>query len=222
MEALAQRFIPAWAGNTRSGPRRRPRYRVHPRVGGEHRYIDWDPSDSGGSSPRGRGTHVLPDRRWRPDRFIPAWAGNTRWSLLRRWCSTVHPRVGGEHIYADSGGNTEIGSSPRGRGTPPARGGQRSRRRFIPAWAGNTGCSNAGRATITVHPRVGGEHPTSKASLTRAIGSSPRGRGTLFLEELDMACILRCQTAHRRIRHSLTVHRWLPLWRRWVAKIAPA
>ena len=80
---------------------------------------------------------------------------------------SVHPRVGGEHvdlrtvrpaaherfIPAWAGNTLRLGKSGDSVRAPI---------RFIPAWAGNTG-SNLDRvepATHTVHPRVGGEHPS--------------------------------------------------------------
>ena len=173
-----RRFIPAWAGNT-PGPwvRSRP-WPVHPRVGGEHirglafghRY--------GGSSPRGRGTPSGVLHGVGGGRFIPAWAGNTCASAARVSASTVHPRVGGEHMVAGRFCYRVAGSSPRGRGTRRCRAGEGAGGRFIPAWAGNTDRVGVGIRAPPVHPRVGGEH-TGGAAQTRAqTGSSPRGRGT--------------------------------------------
>ena len=73
-----------------------------------------------GSSPRGRGT--LPNVAFLNTPRIP----------------TVHPRVGGEHLPLSGEYWGPYGSSPRGRGTliPEIR--RQMRRRFIPAWAGNT------------------------------------------------------------------------------------
>ena len=66
--------------------------------------------------------------------------------------------VDGEHVRTMSVAASYVGCSPRGRGTR-ARGSRRvGRRRFIPAWAGNTGAG-------------GGAGPG-------CTGSSPRGRGT--------------------------------------------
>ncbi len=132
------RFIPAWAGNTGCFRRTRTCISVHPRVGGEHTRSVAAASHCNGSSPRGRGTPSPSRHRRRQRRFIPAWAGNTptRRGLTR--CSTVHPRVGGEHMRSMSRRSSMPGSSPRGRGTHFERLGNRRFHRFIPAWAGNT------------------------------------------------------------------------------------
>ena len=130
---------------------------VHPRVCGEHlKSCGWL-CGSAGSSPRVRGTPI--DKQ-----FLPR-------------AKTVHPRVCGEH----GGGSAVLvvtGSSPRVRGTPQIRRTPHAARRFIPACAGNT-CANAnGTNTITVHPRVCGEHTISNLADTTGNGSSPRVRGT--------------------------------------------
>ena len=72
------------------------------------------------------------------------------------------------------------GSSPRGRGTPPAEEPSWVRYRFIPAWAGNTRLGADSRGTGPVHPRVGGEHMSPTLLTNVLTGSSPRGRGTHF------------------------------------------
>ena len=175
---VRDRFIPAWAGNTRS-PRLKPCWcSVHPRVGGEHPAKLRTVLRSVGSSPRGRGT--LEEYRYRTAhiRFIPAWAGNTFRYPAEALPTTVHPRVGGEHIAGGGVTASENGSSPRGRGTPVARTTTRCRRRFIPAWAGNTSCGTPGGSAHTVHPRVGGEHAPRRTPFRHRTGSSPRGRGT--------------------------------------------
>ena len=74
-----------------------------------------------------------------------------------------------------------VGSSPRGRGTPaPLREGTPCRR-FIPAWAGNTGAPRHREVFPAVHPRVGGEHTRAGIIIRSLGGSSPRGRGTRHL-----------------------------------------
>ena len=91
------RFIPAWAGNTRSHCQVAKAAPVHPRVGGEHQLIRPRAIVANGSSPRGRGTPVSYYIIAHCTRFIPAWAGNTDVCWSRRPPAAVHPRVGGEH-----------------------------------------------------------------------------------------------------------------------------
>ena len=215
------RFIPACAGNTPSTRWPRGATAVHPRVCGEHGAMRLSTSAANGSSPRVRGTRPASPSAsaWRG--FIPACAGNTRFSVRCSRTMTVHPRVCGEHrrrmaaAATDSrfipacAGNTpgtntprgrRSGSSPRVRGTPrrPPRGpaprtvhprvcGEHARIAlasaviswFIPACAGNTPSLPAASRRSPVHPRVCGEHHPPAVVSNRAVGSSPRVRGTL-------------------------------------------
>ena len=75
------------------------------------------------------------------------------------------------------------GSSPRGRGTHRRRHLRGGVDRFIPARAGNTHAAQSRASSSPVHPRAGGEHPRRLRVTIRAVGSSPRGRGTLGLPD---------------------------------------
>ena len=70
------------------------------------------------------------------------------------------------------------GSSPRGRGTQLQSGASFGPGRFIPARAGNTTRRALPSLAAPVHPRAGGEHPSSPSTSISRAGSSPRGRGT--------------------------------------------
>ena len=70
------------------------------------------------------------------------------------------------------------GSSPRVRGTPGRGCGGRSRRRIIPACAGNTRTPRGFRTGRRDHPRVCGEHSPHDLPGAPHQGSSPRVRGT--------------------------------------------
>ncbi len=139
-----------------------------------------------GSSPRGRGTPSAGPPSGGIRRFIPAWAGNTCSYCSAACSASVHPRVGGEHPHPLQRHLTDDGSSPRGRGTPPARVGCAGPARFIPAWAGNTGHQHRHAAAAAVHPRVGGEHRARPRLYAPPRGSSPRGRGTLAVRSLRL------------------------------------
>ena len=177
------RFIPARAGNARrSHPGKDPEP-VHPRAGGERRLVGDRQPHANGSSPRGRGTHKQHRIESLSPRFIPARAGNAPRCLLRLSSAAVHPRAGGERRTSTGIPSCSAGSSPRGRGTPGARRLLMGDRRFIPARAGNASRSRRRTRQSPVHPRAGGERGTPLARRTWHAGSSPRGRGTLFLDE---------------------------------------
>ena len=83
--------------------------------------------------------------------------------------------------------SSDIGSSPRARGT-----GQRFRwqigdGRFIPASAGNGDRPGRGSKGPAVHPRERGERPRRQFRHNLRNGSSPRARGTagLYLDALN-------------------------------------
>src|SRR3972149_87980 len=113
-------------------------------------------------------------------RFIPAYAGNTMPSLFSPPCSTVHPRVRGEHMNARWISAKSSGSSPRTRGTRLLGEGLEHVERFIPAYAGNTYLATRSSTFDAVHPRVRGEHPLGADLNSTRIGSSPRTRGTQY------------------------------------------
>ena len=112
---------------------------VHPRVCGELRLALTDDLALRGSSPRVRGTRLSRGRTGPGARFIPACAGNSRPRVPCLGAWTVHPRVCGELEELRVEETTVDGSSPRVRGTRKRARGSRTRRRFIPACAGNSG-----------------------------------------------------------------------------------
>ncbi len=177
-----RRFIPAWAGNRIAPELRRLREPVHPRVGGEQEMAEAIIDGACGSSPRGRGTVIAENRFQAHDRFIPAWAGNRQGRGAACCPSPVHPRVGGEQVSSSATPSSDDGSSPRGRGTDSVTAAQARMSRFIPAWAGNSHRDGSGIRPMPVHPRVGGEQENCSIFIARKFGSSPRGRGTDFLQ----------------------------------------
>ncbi len=180
------RFIPAYAGNTKSASHQSGLRAVHPRVCGEHMEEIEGELTRVGSSPRMRGTHGLSALGLHLSRFIPAYAGNTTQDLWSHLWQTVHPRVCGEHGFVSVHYLRSFGSSPRMRGTPGRRGAPSGSCRFIPAYAGNTSRPRPSPPGIPVHPRVCGEHQPSSSACSSASGSSPRMRGTLLLFPLKV------------------------------------
>ena len=182
------RFIPACAGNTSRARPPRPRPPVHPRVCGEHSVDPGRSGESGGSSPRVRGTPRVGVGGVGDRRFIPACAGNTLRVTTRFWPNNgssprvrgtpdrrgrlaqpaaVHPRVCGEHGGPRHPSGRGDGSSPRVRGTLVASQAKPTRPRFIPACAGNTTSPTMRLKQETVHPRVCGEHDGRRTSERR-------------------------------------------------------
>ncbi len=172
------RFIPASAGNTRSGCRCCGRPAVHPRERGEHADGAVYMLSQAGSSPRARGTRLRGAFQPPVGRFIPASAGNTARKDAEVYAIAVHPRERGEHARRDCGGVCHVGSSPRARGTRAAGDVRAVRLRFIPASAGNTSRKTAPARSPAVHPRERGEHVKDAQKKEHPCGSSPRARGT--------------------------------------------
>jgi len=111
-----------------------------------------------GSSPRVRGTQNVPPVNSGIFRFIPACAGNTLCDTSVIIFVTVHPRVCGEHYFANNDKFHAVGSSPRVRGTLLQTILKHTMSRFIPACAGNTIVLFLHFILHSVHPRVCGEH----------------------------------------------------------------
>ena len=151
---------------------------AHPRLRGEH-FATFRPVFPGvGSSPPARGTPSSSGYQLPRGGLIPACAGNTHPRHLAYHTAEAHPRLRGEHTWWADADGTLRGSSPPARGTrctsreggifhgssPPARGTRgrlgspRSRRRLIPACAGNTLERPRRRRRRTAHPRLRGEH----------------------------------------------------------------
>ncbi len=195
---IADRFIPACAGNSAQSAKRASSAAVHPRVRGEQRTSHADTSANRGSSPRARGTEgrahdaehghrfiprargtgCLRSLRSGDIRFIPACAGNRRKTCCAKRLSTVHPRVRGEQSTPSTLTKPSTGSSPRARGTVDEGVVGGLVFWFIPACAGNRGAPNATATYTPVHPRVRGEQKTGLLDLMWNAGSSPRARGT--------------------------------------------
>jgi len=135
--ADAPRFIPASAGNGMVTDTPPPPMPVHPRVCGERLLLALLGGEDVGSSPRLRGTAALPKCCRGRNRFIPASAGNGLDAAPAPSNVSVHPRVCGERPGIAGCGGSNVGSSPRLRGTDGRRSDDGMKSRFIPASAGN-------------------------------------------------------------------------------------
>ena len=162
---VADRFIPAYAGNSW-----RLRYScglvpVHPRLRGELKSIEGIDICWCGSSPLTRGTQSKALPRTVPRRFIPAYAGNS-FSLSHHPIHySVHPRLRGELSITATAAIGAGGSSPLTRGTHTSRARSTSDSRFIPAYAGNSARRASWSSRLPVHPRLRGELLTTTRSV---------------------------------------------------------
>ena len=174
------RIIPAYAGNAPLLRRHRRMAPDHPRVCGECQSSGMPACGLAGSSPRMRGMRgeclrfraLLADhprvcgecedqaeRSSRPERIIPAYAGNAFQPGQSGYRWSDHPRVCGECARFGVKRISIPGSSPRMRGMPQS--------------AGNTVRGS------TDHPRVCGECRFPGHVQAEYRGSSPRMRGML-------------------------------------------
>ena len=210
---MRRRFIPACAGNIPGGIALGRPTPVHPRVCGEHLSSDACNSRQPGSSPRVRGTFATPTYSFFCNRFIPACAGNIGFVPIESCVPPVHPRVCGEHLAFDTHRRGLFGSSPRVRGTFLYRPAHELDQRFIPACAGNICHAQNFFPLATVHPRVCGEHDRDLAASLYQYGSSPRVRGTCFLEAM--------MTSSGRFIPACAGNIWLRSCCRWLFAVHP-
>ena len=193
-----ERIIPAYAGSTGCCGSSRIGITDHPRIRGEHIFITslqcllhWiipayagstAPTDleglvGQGSSPHTRGALSEIDRTIDINRIIPAYAGSTIPAAARRWPSTDHPRIRGEHGHRPGLPPILAGSSPHTRGARGRGGRRRARAGIIPAYAGSTRFIEDDSEEDEDHPRIRGEHDVICMGWATGPGSSPHTRG---------------------------------------------
>ena len=166
--------------------RSRCTFPVHPRLRGELAVGSFSDKIVSGSSPLTRGTLELILTRQPSQRFIPAYAGNSRQERPSGAKSTVHPRLRGELPAPIAAVAVMDGSSPLTRGTQTIVFRVLRRVRFIPAYAGNSQDNRRGRKL--------------------APGSSPLTRGTRPLSYYPR----KTKTVHPRLRGELGRYVWAP------------
>jgi len=151
---------------------------VYPRLRGEHvAYIRENIVESG-LSPLTRGTRHWCHQQRSLVRFIPAYAGNTSSPAQVAPLRSVYPRLRGEHKTEMQKIRFVFGLSPLTRGTPLIAAEISQARRFIPAYAGNTGRFLFCEYPHAVYPRSRGEHIPIASDVFNASGLSPLARGT--------------------------------------------
>ena len=172
-----ERIIPARAGFTGSAspPPRGPG--DHPRSRGVYHRQCTCTNSKTGSSPLARGLRMMKPRRSGRGRIIPARAGFTVTTPVRRPPPRDHPRSRGVYGAIQRADQLNVGSSPLARGLLTRRLHRVLSARIIPARAGFTTVLRPGAVVYQDHPRSRGVYPviTSKCSLRP--GSSPLARG---------------------------------------------
>ena len=115
--ATGRRIIPARAGNAAGAYIIDPRTADHPRACGERQTASAYTVTVDGSSPRVRGTRRAGGLSHGRRRIIPARAGNALRARSRSPACPDHPRACGERPSSCFGPMSNVGSSPRVRGT---------------------------------------------------------------------------------------------------------
>ena len=150
-------IIPACAGFTRRGPRRRAPEPDHPRMRGVYGPIIRRSEALPGSSPHARGLLCRMDAHTIGGRIIPACAGFTASRSCCSCCSWDHPRMRG--VYA--GGPVALEADAG----------------IIPACAGFTRRRVRLRCRTADHPRMRGVYHENATTSSLDFGSSPHARG---------------------------------------------
>ena len=171
------RIIPASAGQTAATTGRSTSTTDHPRECGANNERRKTFGISHGSSPRVRGKLRRFCRIVDGGRIIPASAGQTNGVMVTCTWAEDHPRECGANDQYLHQNNRISGSSPRVRGKQVIPYIHLAQRRIIPASAGQTHGSTAGRRRNKDHPRECGANSRFRKSLRILDGSSPRVRG---------------------------------------------
>ena len=169
--------IPACAGEPPAAPRRTQPPTVYPRVCGGT-CPQWPPlPPARGLSPRVRGNHHVRAHGSLLLGSIPACAGEPRARPPAPGRGGVYPRVCGGTASSRCSAPWATGLSPRVRGNLARECAWCSKKRSIPACAGEPPCGHRGASHFPVYPRVcgGTTYPLTPVASPR--GLSPRVRG---------------------------------------------
>ncbi len=170
-------IIPAYAGSTARASATRAARWDHPRICGEHWQDNIFQWRQVGSSPHMRGALSRQYALSALVGIIPAYAGSTgqQWTSSSR--ARDHPRICGEHTWADALPDMVRGSSPHMRGARLLARLLAWLARIIPAYAGSTGACRSRGSRDWDHPRICGEHDVLPSTSLAMEGSSPHMRG---------------------------------------------
>ena len=90
--------------------------------------------------------------------ITPAYAGNTHFYRSAQSSLEDHPRIRGEHLFAEKNITPGQGSPPHTRGTLISLATVAALVGITPAYAGNTTSNSAVGVSVRDHPRIRGEH----------------------------------------------------------------
>ncbi len=171
--------IPAYAGEPDSKPQNPRNPRVYPRVRGGAEGHQVFLRTARGLSPRTRGSQKSPVKEALGLGSIPAYAGEPRLVHARWLPERVYPRVRGGAERIERANELAAGLSPRTRGSHGNWQGRLPLLRSIPAYAGEPSWIHLNLTLGWVYPRVRGGAASQSGSNNRAMGLSPRTRGSL-------------------------------------------
>ena len=170
-------IIPACAGSTSSTLRHASFHWDHPRMCGEHSYLNSLDDSELGSSPHVRGARHAQGMLVMPAGIIPACAGSTRTRNCWTRSNRDHPRMCGEHSRVLLALMLQPGSSPHVRGAQTISVPSTVETGIIPACAGSTHDTSWASPRTWDHPRMCGEHKGFFDIHSPSRGSSPHVRG---------------------------------------------
>ena len=158
----------------------------HPRVCGEkaRTLIAWE--EPQGSPPRVRGKESNAKTGQKARRITPACAGKRATPSKNPHPGGDHPRVCGEKYTCAAVRACRLGSPPRVRGKVARRGLAFSGFGITPACAGKRASSFHSMLTRWDHPRVCGEKQLGKNATDYTLGSPPRVRGKVSVDEVNV------------------------------------
>ena len=158
----------------------------HPRVCGEKFCAIRPQVVQAGSPPRVRGKVNRSAKLLAADGITPACAGKrTRHAVKRHW-SRDHPRVCGEKRKRHEPQQRTAGSPPRVRGKVNSIWSIVGYTGITPACAGKRASSFHSMLTRWDHPRVCGEKQLGKNATDYTLGSPPRVRGKVSVDEVNV------------------------------------
>jgi len=171
-------ITPAYAGITGRVTKGISRIRDHPRIRGDHISSTSVLTPNKGSPPHTRGSPRRLHFLARQQRITPAYAGITCKIRLSHESGQDHPRIRGDHNFAQHLDQLGTGSPPHTRGSLQHPLPARLPIRITPAYAGIT--SSCARAVLVLwdHPRIRGDHNAGNMEHRTRSGSPPHTRGS--------------------------------------------